>query len=115
MMGKDTFMTNIHLDSFFREKVDSIMNYTSPKIIHCRPYPAIVRPGARRRARRRARARVSVPGDCAAGSHFPESLANQSGAFRYEKISVRGWKTDCGTDAVAGRDSAVAAGVRRLV
>ena len=46
MMEKDTFMTNIHLDSFFREKVDSIMNYTSPKIIHCRPYPAIVRPGA---------------------------------------------------------------------
>ena len=46
MMEKDTFMTNIHLDFFFREKVDSIMNYTSPKIIHCRPYPAIVRPGA---------------------------------------------------------------------
>ena len=72
MMEKDTFMTNIHLDSFFQEKVDSIMLYVAED----HPLP-------------------SVPGDCAAGSHFAESLADQSGTFRGEKISVRRWKADC--------------------
>lgn len=46
MMKKDTFMTNIQQGIFFREKIDLLMNSTSPRIIHCRPYPAIVRRGA---------------------------------------------------------------------